>query len=250
MAILKPSNKPIFKRKLHECWTSNPDGAGFMWSHNKTLYIRKGFMTFRKFYRTFRAMERDFPEADFAIHFRIATHGGVNGDNCHPFKIAGHNVGVIHNGILSVTIPNKYQSDTSYFCSEILSKFPKGWMYNPAWVSMLNKYAQGEFSKFIVMDCFGKWIIFNESAGEWEDGLWYSNKSYGFAKYNPKYNWENEYPLAKSYLALRNYDVECALCFGKFDYNDIKWFGGQQLCCDCYQYQKEAEECAGRISSP
>jgi predicted glutamine amidotransferase len=248
MAILKPADKIITKRKLHECWKDNPCGAGFMWSNNKTLYIRKGFMSFRKFYRTYRAMERDFPESNFAIHFRLATHGVLGPDNCHPFMLNGHNIGVMHNGILGLHVPNQYQSDTSYFCTEVLSHFPKGWLYNSAWVGLVKKYAIEELSKFIIMDNWGYYLILNEEAGEWVDGIWYSNKNYfGFRKLYSTYDWENEYGYNSSrYLTG---DVECALCYGKFPYQEIKWWGGHQLCSDCYEYQVKCDKEANRLSN-
>ena len=39
IAIYKPKDKVLSLTTLKECYTSNPDGAGFMYAENKKLHI-------------------------------------------------------------------------------------------------------------------------------------------------------------------------------------------------------------------
>jgi hypothetical protein len=47
----KPRKVHITRRILKNCWDGNDDGAGFMWAEDDELHIRKGYMTFKSFYR-------------------------------------------------------------------------------------------------------------------------------------------------------------------------------------------------------
>lgn len=99
---------------LERCERMNDDGAGLMVMRDRGLRLWKGFMNWRDFwcaYKTERLVERD----EFALHFRLATSGGVEKGKCHPFPIVesrrvlhqlkfkpreGLEEAVMHNGIL------------------------------------------------------------------------------------------------------------------------------------------------------
>ena len=92
----------------------NPDGAGFMWwnENENAVSWRKGFFTLDDFMRALQ--EQNFSRHDMiALHFRIATSGGINAGRCHPFPVtqnldymtsaSGTDDAVfMHNGVIGV----------------------------------------------------------------------------------------------------------------------------------------------------
>lgn len=175
IAIWKDAGKTISEEVLRKCFSSNPDGAGYMYVDNKELIVRKGFFTFDAFYEDYKQHE----EKQCAIHFRIKTHGTVSEENCHPFSVT-ENLGFIHNGIISGYF-DKEKSDT-YLFNEIILKplvqsYGRGAIQNGVIQSLLED-AIGSGSKLVFLDANGKHAIINHTAGNWDNGIWYSNFSW------------------------------------------------------------------------
>lgn len=176
IAIYKPADKNLSKELLQQCWDSNSDGAGFMYNHNGKLKIKKGFMTFNKFYASFNNLQHKTT----VLHFRIKTHGKANEENTHPFFIA-NTLGFVHNGIINKvdTSSNKDMSDTWHFNEQFLKglyKLHPEFIDNEAIQELIKEYVS--YSKLIFMDNQDNVWIMNEEKGEWDDGVWYSNTSY------------------------------------------------------------------------
>lgn len=174
--VVKKPEVTLLKRTIKTCFTNNPEGAGFMYAHKGRLFVEKGFMCFRKFYRTFRQHEKSNPKSIFVLHFRIAACGPAIPENTHPFYI-NPNIAIVHNGVIS-ELGDKDTNDTFIFAKNILARLPEGWFYNPTIIKAIEELAQATFSKFVLMDNSGKIIIINEKAGVWNKGIWYSNSSY------------------------------------------------------------------------
>ena len=118
--------------KITDMWYTNPDGAGFMYAKDGTVYIRKGFMYLDDYLDAVEdlAKHNDLTNLPVVMHFRITTHGGTKPENCHPFpitdsvgvlsKLDSHTkLGVAHNGIIPIT-PRKDISDTmEYIISQL-----------------------------------------------------------------------------------------------------------------------------------
>lgn len=172
IAIVKPKDKTIPKETLRTCCDNNPDGMGFAFCKDGKIYIRKYLDDFEKFYKDYSKVETTSP---MLIHFRIATHGGVNMDNCHPFKLNNH-MALIHNGIISGYGDKESKSDTRDFIDKVIGKISYKQWKNPAFLELVGN-AIG-YSKFGILDTEGNAYIVNESKGYWTDGVWYSNKSY------------------------------------------------------------------------
>lgn len=115
LIVKKAGVKTPSKTILERCFKANPDGAGYAYIDGKKMYLNKGFMTFADFWRSFR--EVDVTDKDCIIHFRIATHGTVCVENCHPFAINGQICGA-HNGVLSIQSKNN-KTDSEIFFTEI-----------------------------------------------------------------------------------------------------------------------------------
>jgi predicted glutamine amidotransferase len=173
--IYKKPEGVITRRTLKQCWNANDDGAGYMWADSGTLWVQKGFMTFRSFYKTYRMAERAFPNASFVIHMRIRTSGRVDDYNCHPFKI-NSKVGFAHNGILTdYSHADSNKSDTALFCKQTLAKLPEDFINNAAYRMLIDSFCTREVSKMVFLGSDGAVFIANESMGTWNRNIWFSN---------------------------------------------------------------------------
>lgn len=181
--LYKPAGVSVTRKTLKQCWTGNKDGGGFMWAWDGILFIEKGYFGFRKFYKAFRNNERTYPKADFVLHMRITSSGKTNAENCHPFYAnKGCNVGMAHNGVLfKYSALKSDYSDTQVFVKIILHKLPHDYLHNEALKTLLDDYCKANASKMIFMDRLGKVFIANEIAGEWDNGIWFSNKIFKYA---------------------------------------------------------------------
>ena len=171
---MKSANKKINKATLRRCYDANPDGAGFMYAEDKQLHVKKGYFTFKEFYKEYR------PHGDkqVLIHFRIKTHGPINKDNCHPFLV-NSGLGFIHNGIISGYGSNT-KSDTIEFNESILQKIVakhgNNSLFDDPMVELIENVIG--YSKLVFLDRHGNYTIMNENKGNWNDGVWYSNMSW------------------------------------------------------------------------
>lgn len=174
IAIMKSENKKINKTTLQRCYDSNPDGAGFMFAADKKLTVKKGYFTFKEFYKDYKPHENK----QVLLHFRIKTHGPIDKNNCHPFLV-NSGLGFIHNGIISGYGDNK-QSDTIDFNKSILqkivSKHGNMGLFDDPMVELIENVIG--YSKLVFLDRHGNYRIMNEDKGHWNNGVWYSNNSY------------------------------------------------------------------------
>jgi REP element-mobilizing transposase RayT len=91
IAVYKPYGTPaVSKDILHNCFDNNDDGAGYAWwdKKEKTWHVRKGFLTFDAFWKSFG--KRKFgKKSKYVAHFRIGTSGIKGGPTCtHPFPVS------------------------------------------------------------------------------------------------------------------------------------------------------------------
>ena len=184
MGVEMPDENTLF-----ECFTSNPDGAGFMWADGKTVHIRKGFMEWEDFADALNdeIPERHRKDTTIVLHFRIATHGKVQPMCCHPFPISSSEkdlqklqfesrFGIAHNGIISGRTTNDKRSDTMDFIMKVvapLAKMNPSFMHNSHALDLLDG-ACG--SKLAIIDNAGDLATVGEFIED--DGVLYSNTSY------------------------------------------------------------------------
>ena len=247
IAIIKPSGvKAPSKKILKECWNNNPNGAGFCYNNGKQVVIHKGFMSFKEFYNAYRKL--DYTDKDLIIHFRIATHGGVNKECTHPFKISTDinelkkldttcKSAFIHNGIISGygSYKDNGTSDTMEYVTKIIANIPQ------MSATLLDNLAKEKNSRFAIL--YKNKFLFG---GTWleDNGIYYSNSSY---KPKPKvtvvktyYN-NNRLPLLSS-----SYAKKCEWC-GETTYlprtiHDYKYNESYQVCGNCYTDYLEMRE--------
>lgn len=180
IAIVSPKGTTITSQSFRNCWDNNYNGAGFMYNDDDNkIHVVKEMDKFDRIYNKYKRLRKKFPNATFLVHFRISTHGVINKENCHPFKV-NKTLGFIHNGIIHHVQKNKDYSDTNMFNRDILKNMPGisvEMLNSPAMQELIGNYIG--YSKLAFMDNLGKFSIINEHKGNWgDDGIWYSNDSY------------------------------------------------------------------------
>jgi predicted glutamine amidotransferase len=197
--VSKEKNKKIPSRQILEnCFNSNPDGAGFMYTLNHRVIIEKGFFTFDEFYN--RLMEVDdalnLQKKSLVMHFRIGTSGGYTAGVCHPFPVTNNvdelqktetnsKLAMVHNGVISNYTFGKL-SDTQNFVKDFvypLSKINCNFLNNKNAINLL--YQQSAATKLCFLDrndnitYVGNFIT--------DKGIKYSNSSYKDYVWTPSY---------------------------------------------------------------
>lgn len=177
-----PAGVTISYEHARKAAINNPDGFGFA-IHVGNAIMTDHDMNFERLWTRFtdaRAVQKGCA----LLHFRIATHGDVTTDNCHPFYVGDDQQSVLaHNGMLPLTMPvNDGRSDTRLF-AEIVLPHCGGVerLDDEVFFAELEAWSSG--SKMVVMtirpDVKYDWYIINEADGKWDsDGVWYSNTSY------------------------------------------------------------------------
>lgn len=176
-----PSKQQVSKATLRRCWENNPHGGGFMYTDGKRVQIFKEMSSFKRYWKAFVDAKDKFPESAFVCHFRISTHGKINETNCHPFHV-NNKLGFAHNGIIRNAPCHDDYSDTFMFNEHILKPLPDGFLSNSAITSLIKEYI-GSGSKLAFLSSANQITLINEKAGEWSDGVWFSNGGYKEPKY-------------------------------------------------------------------
>lgn len=192
--VYKPKGTPI-PDTLKDCWTSNPDGAGYCLPELKRgvptgkILIKKGFMEWEDFMNSVRTIENP-TERDILFHFRIATSGGVNRKFCHPFPLTDSrrkleasriktNMALCHNGIIS-GFGDKKISDTAEYIQQVVYPLFRvaNYKQNEDTDKIIENTIDG--SRFATMDKNGVRLI-----GDWEKegDCYYSNNCWNWRKY-------------------------------------------------------------------
>ncbi len=151
---------------LRKCETGNPDGFGFA-TPKKVFHS----MNRNEFERELRLNVAK--KEPCIIHCRIATHGSVKLNNCHPFVDLESGVAFAHNGMLDIKpIGDKTDSETAF-----LTRFVPV-IREHGIESLELDHAVDEiigFSRFIFMDPTGAVRMFGRWYKSQVDGCYYSH---------------------------------------------------------------------------
>lgn len=190
MCVALVKNKDIdlpSKDVLKVCFKNNPDGAGFAYCRDGNIVINKGFFTFEGFYKALESANIKKHESAL-IHFRVATHGKINIENCHPFPIVDKFVKMtnpiiksndsvmVHNGKLTIPITSSIYSDSMHFAKTLFGFDRKN---NKDFIDYIirptEKNKRG--NRIGILNTDGSTEIYGVGWIE-EDGIMYSNDSY------------------------------------------------------------------------
>jgi hypothetical protein len=198
MCLIIVSSKPgsISKAVATSALRKNPDGVGVMWyTATGELRVRRWLKaTIKKWWPEFRAIvaEAEAAGSELAVHWRMATHGEVTLDMCHPFSVAtpeGEAL-MMHNGIISGYGEKSYtlitgtaaktKSDTWEYARVVESIVADGsakLLSNPAFLELLGNDV-GASNKLVFglpRNAEKKFFVVNQSSGLYHEGHWFSN---------------------------------------------------------------------------
>lgn len=173
LIIDRPEATPIDDAIISRAMAMNSHGWGIMRAEDGVIHIVKGFgeKGFRKAYRKVGA-------APCVIHYRMATHGNRNIENCHPFAFGDGRYALMHNGIIG-TAPShdKTMSDTWHFTEDvvapILAHNPD--LFGTPRLDNILAALAGEGNKLVILRRDGAKMRVNGQEGTEQDGLWLSN---------------------------------------------------------------------------
>lgn len=181
IAIVTTTGAWVDEPALRSCAYINGDGGGYAYidMNDGEVKIKKGFFKVEDFIDSYkRTLDEGHGEYNaMLLHFRVATMGAKNTDNCHPFPIKDG--ALIHNGhLFSSNDPTgKDRSDTRIFTEELFPNFTYERVRD-------NKDALGGLlrsNKVAMLFKDGNYIILNERYGHWNKDVWYSNHSYTYS---------------------------------------------------------------------
>lgn len=171
LAIFKSAGAVLPEESIRNGWINNSDGGGYAFIHKGKIVVRKGFMTLKEFLASYAIDSKKYKKSPFVVHFRIRSMGDRGPENTHPYPIAS---GVlIHNGTLDGTGARFDQgdSDTAKFCKMFGSQMTSEWVANNK-----DKFELAvSYNKLVLLYENGEHFIINEAAGNWHEGVWYSN---------------------------------------------------------------------------
>jgi hypothetical protein len=176
MCILvhQPAGTTISEAMLHDFYTLNPDGFGAMFAVDNKIEIVK---TLAKEDEIIKIYNDIVAGKEAVIHFRMKTHGDIDLDNCHPYRVTD-DIWLAHNGILSEGNPiDKKKSDTWHYIEYVLRPTLTAQpelFDNPDFIDYLGTMI-GDSNKFGLLRNDGKVQLVNRESGVDHAGLWLSN---------------------------------------------------------------------------
>lgn len=223
---------------FENCWANNPDGAGIAYVEDGTLKIIKEMESPEQLFLLYHDIRQE-NSLPMVIHFRIATSGRVNEDNCHPFEVFP-GLAMAHNGIIENVRATKKTSDTRIFIAEILQRLPKSFLFNEGIRQLIEVFV--EDSKLVFLDRYGLYNIINEKLGHWDENHtnWYSNYSY-----TDTYGWTTKLKTTSlfgyEYGQRKKKVQECGCCGNICEESELHFFYelNADLCQDCYSWYRE-----------
>lgn len=132
---------------------TNPDGMGLAYFDDSEVIFERNLKPSK---RDLQACIKKTEEKEAIFHFRIATSGGVNLENCQPIYNKKGNFLLFHNGVVhSLNGASATASDTvllSYLLEH--NEVDKN--------KLLEKIAQKTYSKFVLIDDNNRLFLFGD----------------------------------------------------------------------------------------
>ena len=182
-------DKDDFKENLKR----NRDGTGIMFVQDGKVQVLRELVEEREIGLFTRGTKRLYDDniKELFIHSRHKTHGLINIDQVHPYKVLdlekdGNDLYCMHNGVINVPETKKNQSDTYNF----LTFYVRPLLLNRVellqdhfFQEVLTKFI-GTGNKLVFLDDKGVSTFINKDMGtEWK-GCWLSN-TYSISNSSP-----------------------------------------------------------------
>lgn len=192
MCLIIVTREPtkVSEEILDSALLRNQDGIGAMWyGEDGKLVVRKWLVVkkfdewFQEYLETARLAEA--AGSEYAIHLRMATHGVVSEEMCHPYPLETPEgtSQMMHNGVLSEYGLSKEHSDSWHFARALEKVFREnpeyapGALYDEEYMQQIGNSA-GASNKLVFAypehpeKCFS---IANKAFGVHYEGHWFSN---------------------------------------------------------------------------
>lgn len=186
LVLLKPATAKVdVEKHLEGVYDGNDDGFGAMWLEDGAVRfvkaVPKNFDDVLKLW-----YDNKLDEKDVGVHFRFRTHGKVDDEHCHPYKILGaaedgRDLYLMHNGVLSPWSNRAKgdESDTELMIREVLRPLAVKYgdlLMQDIMVPMLEKTI-GSGNKFLLLDSKLGFKVINKEQGDDKklEGCWVSN---------------------------------------------------------------------------
>ena len=175
LLVQQPASTQFSDEFILDVYNKNKDGIGVMYADAGHVVVRKYLpktgKQFLDFYRQY------IDGRDCIWHARMQTHGDIDLDNCHPYKVTDK-IWMAHNGILSSGNDNDpKKSDTWHFIHNVIEPvlaYDPDRLMRPEYQAFLGDLI-GSTNKFGFMNAHGNAVIINRSAGVTYQGAWLSN---------------------------------------------------------------------------
>jgi hypothetical protein len=179
----------VDEKRLINAAENNPDGFGFAMLFDGHI-ARFRSMHFDEVADEFMRLRETYPDTWALFHHRFSTGGGETVENCHPFSWAHDDrLAVGHNGVLPIPA-GKRKSDTRIWAENHMANLHPSVLDNAAWTAKTEKWLGSSKAVFLSahpLTEYGVYIL-NEELGHWEDGVWWSNRSYEESRWrSPSY---------------------------------------------------------------
>ncbi|MEV6361357.1 class II glutamine amidotransferase [Nocardia asteroides] len=187
LTFIKPAITPDYEA-LAAGAKANPHGHGWAVHAGDRLIVGHGMDPMTTL-TEFAHARTSFPDGPALFHSRLATHGTQTTANCHPFAIGGDKRSVLaHNGILPDHVhplPGDERSDTRIAAEDFLPRQPFGPL--DSWIgrTRFEQWLGPDKAVILTVDPAYQHpaYIFNERAGHWREGSWYSNHTYDLGRF-------------------------------------------------------------------
>lgn len=198
LLVKQPSTTSFTDEFLSDVFTKNSDGLGVMYAEDGKLHVYKCLpatsQDFIDFYR------KHIDGKDCVWHARMQTHGDIDLDNCHPYKVT-ENIWLAHNGVLATgNYADKTRSDTWHFIKNVLTPALTAQpelMMDEDWLDFIGDMI-GRSNKFGLVNSDGEIALVNEDAGVEFVGAWLSN-TYAWSTH--KFGFQSSYQQQKGYTS-------------------------------------------------
>lgn len=129
------------------------------------------------------------------MHFRWRTHGEVDLENCHPYKVTD-DLWMMHNGVLHTgNEDDKSKSDTWHYIRKFLLPIIRqdpSLIFDAAFRALVESHI-GASNKFAFMDTKGRIALYNQKHGVEHMNCWFSNTyAWSPSKFGYVYKYESQ----------------------------------------------------------
>lgn len=196
LLVKQPATTAFTADFIEDVYQKNSDGFGVMYAEDGKVHVYKCLP------RTAQEMVDFYVKhaegRDCIWHARMQTHGDIDIDNCHPYKVTD-DIYLAHNGVLSCgNASDKTKSDTWHFIRNIMRPAltaDPDLMLDPQWQAFIGNMI-GTGNKFGLVRADGEMVVINEKSGVEFVGAWLSN-TYAWSTY--KFGFRSAYQSQSGY---------------------------------------------------